>query len=579
MNGKLIGIVALVALAALLVAFGPAPEDDSGASTLRLTAATGPDSLDPGVSWMSASWTLQVNVYNGLLTFKKETGVAGTELVPDIAAEMPEISPDGKTLKFKVRDNVNFGPPANRPVKPTDLKYTFDRLAKIPSQGVGFFSVIDGFDEVVEAGHDSKASVRGVVADDEAMTITFHLTRPDATFLYSLALPFSFAVPKGTPAEDLSMKTRTAPTGPYMFAEYDPQRGVKMERNPAFKQWTEDSPNGNADRIEVTFGVSPDNAITRIMQGKSDAAQTAIPRANLLFLDTSEEWRPFLHYHEQSRIGYIWMNTTTAPFDNVKVRQAVNWAINRRAFVKIGGGAGTPTSQILPPAIAGHTGVDLYPEQDMDKAKQLIAESGITPGEVTIWCATTPPNPDYAQYLQEVLRQLGFSARTRCVDGSAYYNLVGVKKNNTQIGFAGWGADYPEGATFIYSNLYGANINPDHSNNLAWYTGHDKDIENVMSMLDLEARAKEWGRIDTELQEAAPWAPLSVGVQRNLLSKRVGNYVFHPLYDFLLMKATIDGSGTNNSETHATEVGYDDEGNPIDEDAEQDAGAEEGGDA
>jgi peptide/nickel transport system substrate-binding protein len=564
-RGKVIALVAVVALALLLVAFGPAPDDPTGANTLRMTAQTSPDSIDPGVSWMSASWTMQVNVYNGLLTFRKETGPGGTELVPDIAAEMPEVSPDGTEISFKVRQDVNFGPPANRPVLPSDLKYTFDRLAKIPSQGIGFYSVIKGFDAVVEAGPDSDASVEGVVADDEAMTITFHLTRPDATFLYSLALPFSFAVPKGTPAEDLSQKTRTAPTGPYMFAEYDPQRGVVLERNPAFKQWTEHTPDGSADRIEVTFGVSPDNAITRIMQGSSDAAMTPIPRAKLLFLESSDEWKQYLHYHEQTRTSYIWMNTTVAPFDNVKVRQAVNWAINRSAFVKIGGGAGTPTSQILPPAIAGHTGVDVYPEPDMAKAKELIAESGVQQGEVTIWCMTTPPNPDYAQYLQEVLRQLGFKARTRCVDGSAYYNLVGVKKNQTQIGFAGWGADYPEGATFIYSNLYGANINPDHSNNLAWYTGHDKDIERVMAMLDLDERAKEWGRIDTEIQEAAPWAPLSVGVQRNLLSKRVGNYVFHPLYDFLLMKATVDGSGTNNSETHAHEVGYDAEGNPVEE--------------
>lgn len=564
-RGKLITIVALVALAALLVAFGPPPEDTDGANTLRMTSLAPPDSIDPGVSWMSASWTMQVNVYNGLLTFRKETGPSGTELVPDIADAMPTISPDGRTLTFKVRKGVNFGPPANRPVKPSDVKYTFDRLALLPSQGIGFYTVIEGFEEFMES---KKGTVRGVVADDAAGTVTFRLTRPDATFLYSLALPFSFVVPKGTAAEDLSQKTRTAPTGPYMFTEYDPARRVVLERNPAFEEWSEHTPNGKVDRIEVALKVSDDNAITRILQGKSDAAMTAIPRSKLPFLETSDEYLPYMHYHEQSRTSYIWMNTQVAPFDNVKVRQAVNWAINRRAFVKIGGGAGTPTSQILPPAIAGHVGTDVYPEQDMAKAKQLIEESGITPGEVTIWCMTTPPNPDYAQYLQEVLRQLGFKARTRCIDGSAYYNVVGVKKNKTQIGFAGWGADYPEGATFIYSNLYGANINPDHSNNLAWYTGHDKDIEKVMSMLDLDERAKEWGRIDTEIQQAAPWAPLSVGVQRNLLSKRVGDYVFHPLYDFLLMKATVDGSGTNNSEIHAHEVGYDAAGNPVDPDAE-----------
>ena len=575
MNGKLIGIVALVALAALLVAFGPAPEDTSSEGTIRIAALTSPDSLDPGVSWSSDSWNLQVNVYNGLLTFKKETGLPGTELAPDIAESMPKISPDGMTMTFTIRDNVNFGPPANRKVMATDIKYTFDRLAKLPSQGNSFFAVIDGFDEVAKSG---KGSVRGVIADDATRTVTFKLTRPDATFLYSLAMPFSFAIPKGTPIEDLSLKTPTAPTGPYMFSKYDPQRHVILERNPAFQQWTEDTPKGEADRIQVDFKVSPDNAITRIMQGKADGASTPIPRSKLLFLTTSKEWSPYLHYHEESRTSYIWMNTRVKPFDNVKVRQAVNWAINRRAMVKIGGGAGTPSSQILPPSIAGHTGVDVYPEQDMKKAKQLIAESGVTPGEVTIWCFTTPPSPDSAQYLQEVLNQLGFKARTRCIDRSTFYDVAGNEKTKAQIGFGGWGADYPEGATFIYALLYGKTIDPNRSANLAFYDGQDAEIERVMLMLDLKERATEWGKIDTKIQQDAPWAPLSYGIHRNLISKRVGNYTYHPLYGMLLMKLTIDGSGTNNSEIHVDEVGYDENGNKVEDDAGDEA-TDDGGDA
>ena len=249
--------------------------------------------------------------------------------------------------------------------------------------------MIDGFNEVAEA---TKGSVRGVVADDEAYVLT----------------------------------------GPYMFAKYDPQRHVILERNPAFKQWTEDTPAGHADRIQVDFKVSPDNAITRIMQGKADGASTAIPRAMLLFLEESKEWSPYLHYHEESRTSYIWMNTRVAPFDNVKVRQAVNWAINRRAMVKIGGGAGTPSSQILPPSIAGHTGVDVYPEQDMKKAKQLIAESGITPGEVTIWCFTTPPSPDSAQYLQEVLNQATRRRRRRSASAAGARTTPRVRPSSTR---------------------------------------------------------------------------------------------------------------------------------------------------
>jgi ABC-type transport system substrate-binding protein len=238
-------------------------------------------------------------------------------------------------------------------------------------------------------------------------------------------------------------------------------------------------------------------------------------------------------------------------------------------MVKLGGGSGKPTSQILPPNTPGHTGYEPYPKQDLEKAKQLVGESGVTPGEVTIWCMTTPPNPDMAQYLQEILRQLGFDARTRCVDRSAFAEIVGNEKNKTQIGFSGWGADYPEGATFIYSLLYGATIQPDHTYNFSWYSGSDKEIERVMGMIDLDERSKEWGKIDRQIVERdAAWAPISHGVQRNLLSKRVGDYVQHPLYDFLFMKATVDGSGTNNAKSHKSEVGFDAEGNPVEAEGE-----------
>ncbi|MEO6866689.1 MAG: ABC transporter substrate-binding protein [Gaiellales bacterium] len=566
-SGRTIIIAGIAALAAALIAFGPAPKRDGDGNTLRIVSFAGPDSIDPGVSWQGLSWQMQVNVYNGLLTFRKVTGPAGTDLVPDLAEAMPVIEDGGRTLRFKVRKGIQFGEPVNREVLPSDLKYSYDRLAKLPSQGAQFFSVIEGFDEVMKS---RKGSVAGVVADDDARTITFHLKRPDATFLYVLALPFTYAVPKGTALEDLSQKVRTPATGPYAFTSYDPSRGVTLKRNPVFKVWNEDAtPKGEVDRIDIKFKVSDENAITLITQGKADASLTAIPRSKLPFLLSSKEWAPYMHEHEMARISYIWMNTQVAPFDNVKVRKAVNWAINRRAFVKLGGGNGTPTSQILPPTTPGHTGYDPYPEADLAKARELIKESGITPGKVTIWCMTTPPSPDSAQYLQEVLAQLGFEAKTRCLDFSAYYAVVGVKKNKTQIGFGGWGADYPEGSSFIDSNLNGAHIDPNHSSNLAWYTGQDKEIARVMGMMDLKARAKAWGELDRKIvEEDSAWAPYMHGVNRNLVGKRVGNYTFHPLFDLLYSKVTVNGSGTNNKDTHNHEVGYDADGKPVADDEE-----------
>ncbi|MCW2949151.1 MAG: hypothetical protein JWN41_164 [Thermoleophilia bacterium] len=552
-QGKLSLIVGIVALAAFLLAFGPPPEHDGASNVLRIASTSAPDSLDSGVSYQAVSWQMQVNVYDGLLTYKKVAGPDGTTLVPDLAVAMPKISDGGKTLTFHVRKGAMFGPPANREVLPSDIKYAFDRNAKIPSQGAFFYSVVKGFDAVK---NKKAASVSGIVADDKARTVVFHLTRPDATFLNVLALPFSFAVPKGLPAQDMSLKGFSSATGPYMFSEYSPGRRILLKRNPKFRQWTPDTPAGKVDAIEIKLGVSDENAITLITQGKADAATSAIPRSKLPMLLASAEYKPYLHVHELSRTAYIWMNATVPPFDNAKVRQAVNWAINRRAMVKLGGGSGTPSSTILPPTMKGYTGYEPYPKQDMAKAKELIKASGIKPGAITVWCMTTPPNPDSATYLQSQLSQLGFDVRTRCVDASSYYALVGAKNTKSQIGFASWGADFPEGSNFIDVNLNSEHIIPgQQSNDLSFYGNMDKQINAANKLLDLGARAKEWGKLDRALVEDGAWAPISHGVQRNLVGKRVGGYVFHPVYDMLFEKATVDGSGVNNGKFHETEVG------------------------
>jgi peptide/nickel transport system substrate-binding protein len=553
-RSKLILIVGIVALAGVLMAFGPAPKHEGSDSTLRVTSLAAPDSIDSGVSYLAVSWQMQVNVYNGLLTYRKVAGDKGTELIPDLAESMPEVSDGGSTLTFHVRRGVMFGAPANREVLPSDFKYTFDRNALIPSQGAFYYSIVEGFDAFAKS---RRGSVSGIVADDEARTITFHLTRPDATFLYVLALPFSYVVPKGLPPKDMSLNGFSSPTGPYRFTSYDPARGVTMKRNPAFKVWDKDAtPDGHVDTIQIDFGVSEENAITRIMQGQSDGALTVIPRSKLPLLLTSKEWKPFLHQHPISRTAYIWMNSKVAPFDNVKVRQAVNWAINRRAMVKLGGGASIPSSGILPPNMPGYTGHEIYDRQDLAKAKELIRQSGITPGKVTIWCTTSAPVPDYAQYLQDVLSQLGFDAHTRCVDGSAFYDIVGNESNHTQIGFASWGADFPEGSNFIDVLFNSAHIDPHHSMNLSWYDSMDQEIDSANRLLDVPARQKAWGELDDKLVRDGAWAPFSHGVLLNLVSKRVGNYVFHPVYDVLFSQVTVDGSGTNNSKTHDFEVGH-----------------------
>ncbi|MBC7460734.1 MAG: ABC transporter substrate-binding protein [Thermoleophilia bacterium] len=551
-RARLITIAGIVVFAMILVAFGPAPKQAGHDNVLRLAATSPPDSLDSAVSYQAASWNLQVNVYNGLLTYKKVAGHDGNTLVPDIAEAMPVLTDGGRTLTFHLRTGVMFGPPAKREVLPSDFKYTIERNAKIPSQGSFYYSVVNGFDKVSKS---KKGSISGIDADDQARTLVFHLSRPDATFLNVLAMPFSFVVPKGLPLRDMSQSGFSSATGPYMFTEYDPSRRIVMKRNPSFKQWTKDSPDGHVDEIDMQLGVSQDNAITLFTQDKVDVPLTGIPTSKLPWLMNSKEWRPYLHLEETTRTPYIWMNNTTKPFDNVKVRQAVNWAINRRALVKLGGGAGVPSSTILPPSMPGYTGKNLYPKQDLAKAKQLVAESGVDMSkEITIWCTTAAPAPDMAAYLQAQLEAIGFSARTRCVDPSAFYQVTGAVATHAQIGFASWGADFPEGSNFIDVLFNGKYINPVQPNNMARYRGKDKEIDAANKLMNFDVRAKAWGQLDEEIQADAPWAPLSHGIARELVGKRVGDYVYHPVYEMLYMLATVDGSGTPNDKQHEHEA-------------------------
>jgi peptide/nickel transport system substrate-binding protein len=563
-KGRITLIVAIAALAVFLIAFGPAPERKGG-DTLVVTSQSAPDSLDPGVSYQAVGWHILNNAYDGLMTYKRVGGPDGNTVIPDIAEAMPKISPDGTTYTFIVRKGVKFAPPVNREVTASDVKYTFDRLALLPTPAP-FYHAIVGYDELASS---HKGSISGITADDATRTVTFHIKQADATFLYALAVNFASIVPKGTPAHDLSQGGFAPGTGPYMLTKYTPGSVIELERNPNYRQWSKEMPTGGVDRIRVRLGVSDENAATLIMQGKADLALTAIPRSKWPFLKNSDEWKPYLHLNRGAATAYLFMNVNEPPFNNVKVRQALNWAIDRRALIKLGGGAGTPTSNILPPLLpGGEHPSNPYPKLDMAKAKALIASAGSIKRDVKIWYGSDPVSKDRAQYIQDVLIRLGFTARAQSIDASSYFQIVGNARSHAQMGFASWSADFPEATNFFGALLYGPLTDPKASNNLAFYKGSDAEITRINKLSDLAARNVAWSKLDADMMaNHAPWVPYSNSVVRELVSKRVGNYYDHPVYEAILSRLTVDGSGTNNSKQHEGEV-------PLSDGDSQDEGGE-----
>ncbi len=223
--------------------------------TLKLTASGAAGTIDPQINYELKFWQLyQCCTYDGLVTFKKVGGAQSNVVVPDLAEAMPTVTDDGKTYTFKLRQGVHFS--NGQELTGKDVVASFERLFKVNNPNAGsWFNAIVGGDECVKTPAACKLD-QGVVADDAAHTVTIHLTAPSAEFMFQLATPFGAILPADTPAKDVG--TAPAPgTGAYMFTSYDPNKELRMVRNPHFKEFSADAmPDGYPDEILVLVWIA-----------------------------------------------------------------------------------------------------------------------------------------------------------------------------------------------------------------------------------------------------------------------------------------------------------------------------------
>ncbi|MDE3131654.1 MAG: hypothetical protein KGL16_10925, partial [Acidobacteriota bacterium] len=286
--------------------------------TLQAAIPENPDYLDSGLSYATESWEILEATGDGLLTFKRTSGPAGAAIVPDLATAMPKVSKNGLTYSFQMRTGVRFSPPVSRAVEPSDIKFAIERLFRINSGGVGFYTGIVGATQYEKT---KKGGISGIVANDAKHTIVFHLTHPDGTFLEYVAIPFAFAVPSGTPNKDISTVSQwRVSTGPYMISSYVPNQQITLVRNPNFKQWTANTPNGHLNRIQITIGTQAEQAMNQIANGSLDWYFEAVPTDRLAALKRQHPSQ--VHVYPRNDITYFLLNTRKPPMNNLKVRQA-----------------------------------------------------------------------------------------------------------------------------------------------------------------------------------------------------------------------------------------------------------------
>ena len=497
--------------------------------TLLAGIPDNPDHLDSALSYTNEGWQILQATADGLLQFRRQAGSDGVKIVPDIASSMPKVSKDGLTYSLSVRPGVRFSPPVNRAVRASDFKFAIERLFRVDSGGVGFYTGIKG---AARYAKTRKGGISGIVANDKKGTISFHLTERDGTFLDYLAIPFAFAVPAGTPDKDVStIAAWRVGTGPYMISGYEPKHGVTITRNPNFKQWTPETPDGYLDKIEVKIGVTPQNAVNLTANGQLDWYFEPVAADRLT--EVRARYPKQVHDFARGNVTYFALNERKKPFDKLAVRQAVNYAIDRSALVKIFGGQGTATENIIPPSFgAAYRKHDLYP-YDLAKAKAMIKRAGVVGAKVEVWSHNTDPTPKAAQYMASVLASIGFKTTVKTVDESVYWDTIATQKGDPQVAFNDWNQDFPEGQDFIDVILNGEHITNVGNNNVSNTNipALNKRI-NAAKRLPLgPKRDAIWAQLDEAfMRQDAGWVPFLNRQVTRFVSTRVNGLVFNPSY-------------------------------------------------
>src|SRR3954447_15574373 len=421
------------------------------------------DYMDPGLSYRLESWQIFQDVYLGLVAKQYQTcgvGSGCTKIIPALAESLPTSNSDGTDLKFTLRKGLKFS--NGETVKASDFKNSIIRDFKLNSPGIGFFSNIVG--SAACEGNPTKCSdISGIVVDDKAGTVEIKLSQPQSDFLYILTTFFAAIVPSSTADKDTENPPPPA-AGPYYISQYKPSRSFTVVRNPLY-QPIPGIPTGNPDKITAIMTNDLAQSAQYIQSGQYDYDENTLPTDRLKSLqqkygDHIKLWRTPSTY-------YWFMNQRTPPFDNLKARQAVNYAINRQTLVDLRGGLGVPTENFLPPTYPQYKKITppAYP-YNLQKAKQLVQQSGtkgMTVGVYTI--SDDEIDKKQGEYLAGQLEKIGWKTKLHELAGANYFVIIGNQATKAQIGFTDWFEDYPYPTDWFDVLQNGKNIHQQHNNN------------------------------------------------------------------------------------------------------------------
>jgi peptide/nickel transport system substrate-binding protein len=523
----------------LWLGIGPSSAEHRG-GTLHVSAGQqGVPTLDPPLLFGDAiGWQVLSMTNDGLVAYRKVGGPDGLTIVPDLASALPEISDDGLTYRFAVRDDVVYS--NGDPVRPEDFRRALERSIAL-SDARYYFGAILGADECREPPKTCDLSQGIEVGED---SVTFHLAVPDGDLLFKLALPFAFAVPADTPIEDVGYEPVPA-TGPYEITHAS-DKGLELGRNPRFREWSAAAQrDGYADAISIEFGEHND-AFDRVAAGDLDV-MLAPPDPEDLAVARAE-FPARIFEANAARTVFVGFDVTRRPFDDKRVRQALSYALDRDRIVDVLGGAETQraTCQILPPSFQGYTPYCPFTRDpgaewsgpDVDRGRELVEQAGAA-GQPVGLSISEDYYPGAAKVMEEVrgaLNEIGLEATLEILPQDRYlqnaFTPPGSPQHPQVLSYT-WFLGFPGASEFLAPQFgCGENFN---------VTGYcepavDRRMEEAKSLQisDPGSANRAWSDIEHDLVDDAALVPVANPILTFVVSERAGNVQINPQFGVLL---------------------------------------------
>jgi YVTN family beta-propeller protein len=516
------------------VSVAPAPpRPPSAGGVARLIASYDFSSLDPALG-EGGGWLLFATCAN-LVTYPDEPAPEGSRVVPEVAEAVPVPTASGTTYTFKIRPGFHFSPPSGEAITAMTFKSTIERIAnpRLKSPLADQFSGIEGYERYV-TGKARRLS--GVVA--RGSTLTIRLSKPDGGFLDELAGGAACAVPRGTPADAIN---KIPSAGPYYIASYTPREQLVLRRNPNYEG---DRPH-HLDQIVVTIGVDPARALEQVEAGVADYAfdlpREAAPRLESAYGAASNAAKAgHQQYFISPALGWrsLSMNTSRPLFSQLRLRRAVNYAIDRQALVAQGRrfaevnpfNAGTPTDDYIPSSTTGARDSELYPVDgpDLRRAKRIAGHVDAT---AIMYTPNLSPWREEAQIIRRNLKPLGIDVQVKEFPIGEYFTRVGRRGEPFDLAVSGWSLPSPDPATAL-EIFDGNTIGPKGNFNFSYFSdpAFDRKVKAAAKLSGAE-RYRVFNQLALDLKrDAVPAAAIATTASRDFFSARMGCQVYQPVH-------------------------------------------------